>query len=323
VKPREILSWKFLFYHALLPTLRRLGPERADAALTGLGRTLTALWPPHHRRLARALAGHERLPIDPDTVVPSLAEGIVRFRARDYLLDTDDDREALARFDVTGAEGFASALATGRGAVLVGSHLGGHIATFHWLYRQGVPLRLMVQRPRHVTPALNRFFDRAEPEPQSGFFLRRSLEPAACVARVVRARAALRAGKVVYLPGDIPWTGPNTHTGRLLGRAIRVLSVWADLAALTGAPVFHVFCTHVAGGRFALGLEPAGRIAPGEEGAAVARYLARLEAEIAAHPGDAVAHLLWPCYGPPRPELSPTPRAEPRPSRRIAAATHF
>jgi phosphatidylinositol dimannoside acyltransferase len=319
VKLRHIFTWKLLFYHGLLPALRRFGPARADAALGALGRASTALWRPRRRRLAAALARVDA----PESLAPELSAGTLRFLARDYLLDTDDDVKALGLFDVTGEDALADALADGRGVVLVGSHLGGHIAAFHWLYRRQAPLRLMVQRPRHVSATLDRFFDRDEPGPQSAFFLRRSLNPTECVSRLVRARAALRAGKAVYLPGDVPWSGPNTRAGRLLGQTRRLLSVWADLAALTGSPVFHVFCTHAPGGRFALSLEPAGRVAPGGENAAVARYLARLESRIAAHPADAVAHLLWPCYGPPRPELSPTPRAEPRPSRRVAVVTHF
>src|SRR5205823_11931770 len=101
--------------------------------------------------------------------------------------------------------------------------------------------------------------------------------------------------------------------GRLLGRPRPFLSVWADLAVVTRAPVFLVFATHRPGGCYALTIDPPQTVAAGEEPAAVARYLARLEAEIAAHPADAVAHLLWPCYGPPRPAPSL------RPSRRAAA----
>jgi lauroyl/myristoyl acyltransferase len=138
--------------------------------------------------------------------------------------------------------------------------------------------------------------------------------------RLLRARAALRDGLAVYLTGDIPWPGPKTRPGRLLGQPQRFLAVWSDLAVLTRAPVFVVFCTHKPGGRYALTVEPMGTIAPGEENAAVARYLARLESEIAAHPADAVAHLLWPCYGPPSPR--PTTVAA-RPSRRFAAVPHL
>lgn len=316
MKPREIFTWKFPFYRVLLPALRRLGPARSDAVLGALGRASASLWPPRRARLAAALRAAGLDPAD----APALSAGTLRFLARDYLLDTPDDAEALARFDVTGTGALAEALNAGRGVVLVGGHLGAHIAAFHWLYRSGVPLRLMVQRPKHVAAALDRAFDRDEPGPQSGFFLRRSLNPTECVARVLRARAALRSGKAVYLPGDIPWSGPNTRPGRLLGRSHRFLSVWADLAATTGAPAFHVVCTHAPGGRFALTFEPAGVVAPGTEPAAVARHLSHLDAAIARRPADAAAHLLWPCYGPPRRQA--TPAAVPRPSRRVAAIPH-
>src|SRR5262249_54739137 len=161
-------------------------------------------------------------------------------------------------FEVSGEASLRDALEAGRGAVLVGGHLGAHVAAFHWLYRAGIPLRLMVQRPHHVSNALTREFDRVDPEPQSGFFLRRALEPGECVARVLRAGAALRSGHAVYFPGDIPWTGPNTRPGRLLGQPHRLLSIWADLASLTGAPIFFTFCTHRAGGRFSLTFEAYG-----------------------------------------------------------------
>jgi lauroyl/myristoyl acyltransferase len=243
---------------------------------------------------------------------------VLRFLARDYLLHTADDAEALARFDVSGASGLDAALAAGRGAVLVGSHFGAHVAAFHWFYRRGLVLRLMVQRPRHVAPPLAAFFDRDEDDPQSGYFLRRGLGGTECVQRLLRCRAALRAGRAVYFPGDVPWSGPNTRPGRLLGRDHRLLTVWADLAALTGAPVFHVLCSHRPGGRFKLGLEPAGRVSPGGESAAVAYYLARLESAIAARPCEAVAHLLWPCYGATCP--APAVAHAARPSRRVAAA---
>ena len=83
----------------------------------------------------------------------------------------------------------------------------------------------------------------------------------------------------------------------------------ALVPVLTRAPVFFTFCTHLPGGRYALTLEPMGTVAPGEEDRAVAHYLARLESEIAAHPADAVAHLLWPCYAPPALPRSASPSA--------------
>ena len=100
----------------------------------------------------------------------------------------------------------------------------------------------------------------------------------------------------LYLSGDIPWQGPNARPGRLLGRAHRFLAIWTELAVITRAPVFHVFCTYLAGGRFRLEFEAVGRVQAGEETEAVADYLKQLEARIASEPAQAVAHLLWPCF---------------------------
>jgi len=136
-------------------------------------------------------------------------------------------------------------------------------------------------------------------------FLRRDLSPAVAVDRLFRARAALRDGLAIYMNGDIPWSGPNTCSGRLLGRPLRLLAIWTELAVLTGAPVFLIFCTHLAGGRFSLEVEEIGRLHSGEEENAVADYLKQLEARIATSPAEAIAHLLWPCYqSPPLPNQS-------------------
>jgi lauroyl/myristoyl acyltransferase len=314
---RRILSWKFVFYDVLLPALRRLGPARGDWILGWLGRWSLAIQP---RRRARLLAALRRAgtALDVDWSIeatwPALAANTARFLARDYPLDSQTDETVLSRFDVRGDERLRATMAGGRGAILVGSHLGAHIAGVHWLYRRGVPLRLLVQRPRHVSRELNRRFDAGGPHPQSELFLRRDLSPAVAVERVLRARAALRDGLAIYLNGDIPWTGPNTCPGRLLGRPHRLLAIWTELAVLTHAPVFLVFCTHAPGGRFALEIEPLGWLRAGEEDLAVADYLRQLEGRIANSPADAVAHLVWPCYAP-APSSRTPPSHHPKPGR--------
>jgi lauroyl/myristoyl acyltransferase len=317
---RRITTWKFVFYDVFLPALRTLGPAAGDRILGLLGRSVLMFQPRRKARLRTALR-RASAALDADwsieAIVPALAANTARFLARDYALDRQADACVLARFDVRGYERLGAALAGGRGAILVGSHLGAHIAGVHWLYRRGVPVRLLVQRPRHVSHTLNHRFDAGGPHPQTELFLRRDLSPAMAVERLLRARAALRDGLAIYLNGDIPWTGPNTCPGRLLGRPQRLLAIWTELAVLTHAPVFLVFCTHRARGRFALEIEPLGWLRAGEETCAVADYLRQLEIRIANDPADAVAHLVWPCYEPPAPSATHRPR---RP--RVALARH-
>ncbi len=221
---RHILGWKFVFYDVLLPALRALGPAWGDRILGDLGRLALMMQPRRRARLRSALrragaALEADWPIE--GVWPGLAANTARFLARDYPLDHQPDEAVLARFDVRGYERLRVAMERGRGAILLGCHLGAHIAGVHWLYRRGVPLRLLVQRPRHVSDELNRRFDAGGPHPQAELFLRRDLSPAVAVERILRARAALRDGLAIYMNGDIPWSGPNTCPGRLLGRPQR------------------------------------------------------------------------------------------------------
>jgi phosphatidylinositol dimannoside acyltransferase len=301
----RVVSWKFAFYRLLLPVVRGLGPARGDAILGFLGWLVMALRIRRRRQLCMTLA-RAQTALDADWSIdatwPALAANSARYVARDYTLDGLSDRGISERFDVQGHTRLCATLAGGRGAILVGSHLGGHIAAVHWLFRTGLPLRLLVQRPRHVSRELNRHFDAGGAHPQAELFLRRDLSPAVAVERLFRARAALRDGLAVYLNGDIPWTGANTCPGVFLGRRRRFLAIWTELAVLTGAPVFFVFGTHQPGGRFGVDIEPVGHLHPGEEENAVADYLKQLEARIASYPADAVAYLTWPCYlSPPEP----------------------
>jgi lauroyl/myristoyl acyltransferase len=297
--PRRTLNWKFVFYDLLMPALRALGPARGDAILGFLGWLAMVSRPRRATRMRSALRRASKA-LDADwsieTTCPALAANTARFLARDYSLDRQTDEAVLSRFDVRGYERLHATLSEGGGAILVGSHLGAHIAGVHWLFRRGVPLRLLVQRPRHVSGELNHRFDAGGRHPQTDMFLRRDLSPAVAIERVFRARSALRDGLAIYLNGDIPWSGPNTCAGRLLGRPQRLLAIWTELAVLTGTPVFLVFCTHLPAGRFALEIEAIGHLRPGDEENAIADYLKQLEARIATRPAEAVAHLLWPCY---------------------------
>ena len=257
---------------------------------------------------------------------PSSPPDTARFLARDCTLDGHSGHAALDRFDVHGYDQLQRALGRGRGVMLVGSHMGAYIAGLHWLFRCGLPVRAMVQRPPHASRTLSRLFDQAQGScPQADLFVRRDVPRADSIELMIRARSALNHGLALYLCGDIPWRGPNSRPGSLLGVEQPYLAIWTELAAITRVPVFHVFCTYLSRGRFRLEIEGVGSIQPGEQAEAVADFLKQLEARIATYPTQAVAHLLWPCFHPAAREDPPShrldTRLEARPSRRIAASS--
>jgi lauroyl/myristoyl acyltransferase len=143
------------------------------------------------------------------------------------------------------------------------------------------------------------------------------MTPGESVERLLRARSALRDGLAVYLSGDILWPGPNCRRGRLLGVDRTFLAIWADLAVHARSPVVFLFAKHRPGGRYALTFTPPRTIEPGGEDLAVTSYLRTLESEIVANPADALAYLLWPCFGPPAASIA---TACPRIGRRVSVA---
>lgn len=298
---RHFLSWKSLFYGGILPALRPF-PMLADRILSATGRIGWAI--PHRRkRLVRQFAAISKsleIPGPTRNDLSRFAANSARFTARDYLLDGLDSDAFDRQFDVIGMDHVTQCLGLGRGVVLLGSHFGAHVVGLHWLTRRDWPLRLLIQRPRHISNRLDQAFNRdaGEPSAQSGFFLRRRMPPIECARRVLRVHTALRRGMAVYLSGDVPWNSRNARPARFLGREQMFLSVWADLAALTGAPVVPMFCAHRPGGRHRITFDAPWTVRPGEEGDAVIRYVRRLEAAIRDDPTDAVAHVTWPCYGP-------------------------
>lgn len=317
---RQIASWKGWFYEAILPALRRAGPARGDAVLGALGRLAIAISPARRRAIAAAL--DRARPVlgadwEPGPTRRAVAAQVARFTARDVPLDGLSREDALTRFDVRGRKHLDAALARGRGVIVVGSHLGAHVAAQHWLIRQDFPARMLVQEPRHVSATLRRWFAGPGPHPPARFLLRRAMTPAESAERLLLARAALRDGMAVYLSGDILWPGPNCRPGRFLGVDRTFLAIWTDLAALTGAPVVFALAGHRPGGRFALGFDPPRAVEPGGEDAALAAFLARLEREIRDRPADGVAYWLWPCFGPPAASIG---SADPRIGRRVRVA---
>lgn len=319
---RRVFTWKFYFYEVLLPSLRHLGPARADRAIAAMGRLGARLRPGRRaalREAARRINAELKRDGDPPTDWRTLAESAARFTARDYALNAADDALISARFDVTGLEAVEAAMARGGGAILVGSHFGAHVAGMHWLFRFGPPARALVQRPKHVSAALSELFDRAgDGYAQSDFFLRSNQSPSTAVERMLQARSALRDGLALYLNGDVVWDGANTRVCRLLGLEHPFLAIWTDLAAITRAPVFFVFCKHLPGGRFALDFEPLDELARGQADRALSAYMRAVEARVAADPAEAIAYLTWPCYTTPS-----APAEPPNHQRRAMRLSHI
>lgn len=286
-RPRP--GWKGLFYGVALPILARLEPARAETILAGLGRTLGRSPKPRAaiQRIGNALGASWNC----EAVARELVAAAPRLLVRDVLLDRLDDAELAARFDVIGREHLDGARAGGRGVVLLGSHFAAHVAGLHWLIRQPWPLRLMVQRPSHVSRRLlARFDDAAPPFPQPSLTLRRGLASADSAHRVLLARDALRAGTILYLNGDVAYDTPGARPVRFLGECRPLVRVWHDLAQAARVAVVPVFCTPRSAGRFELVLEPPLPLDGPPPDGAMSTYLAALEARIARCPAWAGAY---------------------------------
>ena len=300
---RHLFSWKSGFYELLLPSLRLLGPRRGDAVLGMLGRAIAAVWPNRRRRLIKSLeTAREALKArwNSAEVLADLEANIPRFLGRDCLWDGETDHAYTSCFEVEGVENVEAAKAMGRGVIVVGCHLGSHFSIPHWFYRnrERFPMRMLVQRPQHASKFfLSQFEIPGQEHPQSSFFVNRQLSPEEASRRIFRTRAALRDGLAVYLMGDVPWEGTNTRVGSLLGHEQTFQSLWTDFAVLFRAPVVIAFSIYLPGGRTRVVFKPPMMLRKGQEDQAVRDYLKSLDAEIAAHPANAVAHLLWPCYG--------------------------
>ena len=204
MKPRDVLTWKFAVLRGL--SCRRFWPAgpaalRRDPGRPGpAGRRALAPEAAGARRGPGARPGRRFGPTGPsDALRPALAANALRFLARDYPLDAPADAEVLARFDVEGFEALARRAGARPGGDPGGQPPGGHIAALHWLYRRGVPLRLLVQRPRHVSRELNRRFDRDEPAPAVGL-----LPPPRPLPGSVRSSGSSAPGGAARRPGGLP-----------------------------------------------------------------------------------------------------------------------
>jgi KDO2-lipid IV(A) lauroyltransferase len=236
---------------------------------------------------------------DVDAVSVDLAGNQIWWRTRDLLLDGVPDDRAEPMFLVTGRHYLDAAVRNGRGAILLTSHYGAHLLPTHWLARHGYPLRFYMERPRHVSRFLERQFETEGPLPQDKLFISRKGDPTGSAGTILRAARALSAGMMLYLAGDVRWTGPHTQPAWFLGRRFQFSATWVRLAAMTGAPVIPVFCHMQPQGtyhiEFLAPLEITADAGEPEQAQHwVQCFLALLEDQVRLHPSNSNEYFFWP-----------------------------
>jgi phosphatidylinositol dimannoside acyltransferase len=289
------------FLRLWLPMIRALPLPAASRFVSGIGRL--------EYRLSHKIRGEFRQAVrrgasilncrwDVPEVSRELAGNHVLWRTRDLLLDGVSDERARAMFTVEGRENLDAAVAPGRGCLVLASHFGAHLLPAHWLFREGFPVRFYMERPRHISRYLSRHFETDGPLGQEKLFISRQGVPADSASSILRAARTLKAGMLLYLAGDVRWTGQLTETARFLGRDLRFSTTWVVLAAMTGVPVVMVFCRMEPDGRYHIAFQPAFHVpkdAPekGETGRWVRHFLEVLEGQVRQHPENSNDYFFW------------------------------
>jgi lauroyl/myristoyl acyltransferase len=316
---RRGLNVRKWFLRLIFPALRRLPPSTATRVVAGIGRAEYTLLPGLRLRFDAAVErGRDYFgaPWDVRRVGRALAGNQIRWRTRDQLLDGLDDATLARLFRVHGLEHLDGAFAERRGVVLLGSHYGAHLMPAHWVARRDYPLRLFMERPHHVSRFLRREFDSEGPLGQKQLFISRRSDPAEAARSILRATRVLRAGMVIYIAGDVRWSGAHAVAARFLGETHEFSATWAMLAALSGAPVVPTFCRMADDGTHDLEFLPAYRVPPETaRGASAAAFvqgcLETIEARVAADPVNSNDYLFWTEPGAPVARSGRRPAAQP------------
>jgi phosphatidylinositol dimannoside acyltransferase len=289
------------FLRLWLPMIRALPLPVASRFVSGIGRM--------EYRLSHRLRGEFRQAVargqsilgcqwDVPEVSRELAGNHVLWRTRDLLLDGVPDQRAGAMFAVTGRENLDAACGEGRGCIVLASHFGAHLLPAHWLFREGFEVRFYMERPRHISRFLSRHFDTDGPLGQDKLFISRQGVPADSASSILRAARTLKAGMLLYLAGDVRWTGQLTEQARFLGRDMRFSTTWIVLAAMTSTPVVMVFCRMQPDGRYHIEFRPAFHVpkdAPekGEAGRWVRHFIEILEDQVRRYPENSNDYFFW------------------------------
>ena len=222
----------------------------------------------------------------------------VLWRTRDLLLDGVPDERAREMFTVTGREHLDAAFGLGRGCIVLANHFGAHLLPAHWLFRESFPVRFYMERPRHISRYMSRHFETGGPLGQDKLFISRQGVPADSASSILRAARAIKAGMLLYLAGDVRWTGQLTESARFLGRTMRFSTTWVVLAAMTEAPVVMVFCRMEPDGRYHIEFRPAFHVPKecaerADPRTGSSQFIEILEEQVRRYPSNSNDYFFW------------------------------
>ncbi len=289
------------FLRAVLPMIRALPLPVASRFVSGIGR-MEYRWSKSLRNSFNDAVTHGESVLDCHWDVPSvsreLAGNHVLWRTRDLLLDGVPDQRVRDMFTVVGRENLDAAFELGRGCIVLANHFGAHLLPAHWLFREAFPVRFYMERPRHISRYMARHFDTDGPLGQDKLFISRQGVPADSASSILRAARTIKAGMLLYLAGDVRWTGQLTESARFLGRTMRFSTTWVVLAAMTDAPVVMVFCRMEPDGRYHMEFRPAFHV-PKEtiehkdQARWVEHFIESLEEQVRRYPTNSNEYFFW------------------------------
>ena len=298
---RRGLNVRKVLLGTILPLLRRLPPRTASRLVAGIGRAEYVVLKGLRHRVDQAVirGGHHfGKTWDVPSVGRELAGNQIRWRTRDRLLDGLPDHRVAPLFEVEGRDLLDASLAAKRGVVLLCNHFGSHMMPAHWLTREGYPLRLFMERPRHISKFLSRQFETDGPTGQRKLFISRKANPAEAAGSILRAARVLNAGMILMIAGDVRWSGAGTSKAAFLSRTYDFSNTWVRLAAMTGASIVPVFCRVDLDGTYRLEFRPPytlprGTPSPEETEQAVQAYIRTIEEQVGLYPANSNDYLFW------------------------------
>jgi KDO2-lipid IV(A) lauroyltransferase len=289
------------FLKGILPFIRWLPLTTVSGLLSGFGKLEYRLHKPlrssFQNAVSRASASLD-CQWDVARVSRELAGNQILWRTRDMLLDGCSDERADQMFTINGKEHLDEAVGQGKGCMVLTSHFGAHMLPAHWLYRHDYPLRLYMERPRNISRYMARRFSGEGPLSQDKLFISRKGESTDAASSILRAARVLKSGMLLFLAGDVRWSGQMTEEAKFLGTTLRFSTTWIVLAAMTGAPVVIVSCVIGPDRRYHIDFRPAFQVpAHAQEEGATARWVQyfvnAVEDLIRHHPANSNDYLFW------------------------------